>query len=812
MSNTKLIVQRFTRLSTIFMAAIILSIGVASMVSISPASADEPLPTAATWTPAISVFLPDGVTPYTGQPLYQDNSVIVKGEGFDPASNVGGRGAPIPNTLSQGIYVVFGSFLDAWKPSTSAPGTARKVLDSKWALTEDVLNQVPSQFQPAIRPQWIELKPDGTFSSELKIADLANGLADGKWGIYTYPAGGMTNPSQELSVPLNVDPAGAPVPEVTTPEIVVAPNQVTRTQAIVQEETCTAQAVNNATLNWGIGLKFTTYIQSSIAKGKVTTNGVNFSNSIFGFTGGSGEFNVKDSMGEISLPGSIRFVGHSGILDSTISNIKLRISNSTSGILYADYSAKDMDGKQTSGRNVAFASVGFNSSVQNNVLVISGTRTTLLNGGTNLFAGNYKAGEALELINLRAPLGTTMVCGVSTSRTLANTGSDSETILLASMLFILLGSCLLVTQKKTRYFFLNRESFKKKSSIVSILLVGVLIASCGTSTTKVDSKKSETTKVSANKVNDPRAITGPSTATSVKDVEPISSNPSIKLPVTFTDERGEKVVVSSIDRIIALDLYGTLAQTVVGLGLGDKLVGRGQTTTSETLKDLPVVTQNGIVLNAEAILKLKPTVVLVDSSLGPISVAEQLESSGISVVHLSEKRNLESLSNRIKAVANALGVSDAGKKLATRVSNELVEAEKKIAKLAPKSGMRMTFLYLRGTGGYFFILGEGEGADDLIDTLKGIDVATKMGTKGATPVVAETLIGMDPEVIITMTDGLKSTGGVDALLNRPGVKETTAGQNKRIVDMADGQVLAFGPNIADVLVSLATAIYNPNVK
>ena len=221
MSNTKLIVQRFTRLSTIFMAAIILSIGVASMVSISPASADEPLPTAATWTPAISVFLPDGVTPYTGQPLYQDNSVIVKGEGFDPASNVGGRGAPIPNTLSQGIYVVFGSFLDAWKPSTSAPGTARKVLDSKWALTEDVLNQVPSQFQPAIRPQWIELKPDGTFSSELKIADLANGLADGKWGIYTYPAGGMTNPSQELSVPLNVDPAGAPVPEVTTPEIVV---------------------------------------------------------------------------------------------------------------------------------------------------------------------------------------------------------------------------------------------------------------------------------------------------------------------------------------------------------------------------------------------------------------------------------------------------------------------------------------------------------------------------------------------------------------------------------------------------------------
>ena len=34
-------------------------------------------------TPAVSVFLADGVTAYTGQPLYDGDTVVVKGSGFE---------------------------------------------------------------------------------------------------------------------------------------------------------------------------------------------------------------------------------------------------------------------------------------------------------------------------------------------------------------------------------------------------------------------------------------------------------------------------------------------------------------------------------------------------------------------------------------------------------------------------------------------------------------------------------------------------------------------------------------------------------
>ena len=155
------------------------------------------------WVPAIEVFLADGVTPYTGQPVYTDDVLVVKGTGFDPEANVGGRGVPIPNTLPQGTYVVFGSFLDEWQPSSGAASSSRKAFGQKWVLAEAVLDQVPDRYQSAIRGQWAELSEDGSFEAELTVSDFESGLAGGNWGVYSYGAGGVANADQELSVAID---------------------------------------------------------------------------------------------------------------------------------------------------------------------------------------------------------------------------------------------------------------------------------------------------------------------------------------------------------------------------------------------------------------------------------------------------------------------------------------------------------------------------------------------------------------------------------------------------------------------------------
>lgn len=189
----------------------------------SPTASPEP----STWTPAISVLAADGTTPLGSTAVRAGDTIVVKGSGFDPAANVGGYGVPIPATLSQGAYVVFGTAAAVWKPSAGATSAARKVASQGWVLPSSVVDQVPAQHQPAIRAQWVELADDGTFTARLTIAAPA-ALDGGSVGVFTYAAGGTKNAAQELFVPVTftaapVTPEPTPEPSAPAPALTVSP-------------------------------------------------------------------------------------------------------------------------------------------------------------------------------------------------------------------------------------------------------------------------------------------------------------------------------------------------------------------------------------------------------------------------------------------------------------------------------------------------------------------------------------------------------------------------------------------------------------
>ena len=120
------------------------------------------------------------------------------------------------------------------------------------------------------------------------------------------------------------------------------------------------------------------------------------------------------------------------------------------------------------------------------------------------------------------------------------------------------------------------------------------------------------------------------------------------------------------------------------------------------------------------------------------------------------------------------------------------------------------FLYLRGNSGIYYLFGEESGADVLITALGGVDVAAEIGLDGMRPMTDEAMVAANPDLILVMTDGIASVGGVDGLLeSKPAIALTSAGQHRRFVDMADGDILSFGPRTAAVLDALARAIYAP---
>ncbi len=365
----------------------------------------------------------------------------------------------------------------------------------------------------------------------------------------------------------------------------------------------------------------------------------------------------------------------------------------------------------------------------------------------------------------------------------------------------------------------HQPASARRRAVPAILATAILLlasmAGCGAGGDGVYGAEKASIALSQAKIlPDPKAWDGAVHAGLPEEmIHPVATDPTPRLPVTVTDSQGTKVTVRSDRRILALDIYGTLSQTVFDLGLGKNVVGRDISTEFKEAARLPLVTSNGHDLVAEKILALHPSVILTDSSLGPWNVILQMRDAGIPVVVVSSHRGLDNIAGLTEQVATALGVPAEGKRLADRTMAQVRATETAIAEVAPQTlqgKLRTIFLYVRGQAGVYYMFGEGSGSDDLIDAIGGYDVAKEIGWSGMKPVTDEAIIKAQPDVILMMTLGLQSVGGVDGLLKRmPAIAQTPAGQHHRIIDMDDGQILGFGPATPEVLNSLAVGMYAP---
>lgn len=303
----------------------------------------------------------------------------------------------------------------------------------------------------------------------------------------------------------------------------------------------------------------------------------------------------------------------------------------------------------------------------------------------------------------------------------------------------------------------------------------------------------------------PTGDCGPVTVAAIdQDIQAPAPPPEPVLPVTVDSADGRRVTVTDVSRILAVNLSGSIAETVFSLGLGDRVVGRDTATTFPAAADLPVVTPAGHDLSAEGVLALDPTVVLADASIGPPEVLEQLRRSGIPVVMIDDERSLDAIPRQIRQIAAALGVPRAGAELIQRVEAEIAQAR---AGIQGGSTLRVAFLYLRGNVGVYLMAGEGSGADAMIEAIGAEDAGTAIGLSGFRPLTSEGLISAAPDVILVLSKGLASVGGVDGLLTLPGVAQTPAGQRRRIVDIDDGALFTFGIRTGAALTALADAVY-----
>lgn len=328
-----------------------------------------------------------------------------------------------------------------------------------------------------------------------------------------------------------------------------------------------------------------------------------------------------------------------------------------------------------------------------------------------------------------------------------------------------------------------------------VAVAGLLLAACGG-----DQNEAVPTPAPA------AASATPATPSPVPAEAVLNTPARPVLPVTITDKDGKPVTIKDASRIIPLN--GDIAEVVWALGLGGNVVGTDTSATYPAAAAAATKIGYQRTLSAEGILALQPTLILGNEAAGPPAVIEQLRAAGVTVVLLKHPTTIDAVPQKIRDIAGALGVAERGDVLAKQTQGE-VDAARTLAKSAT-SRPTVMFLYLRGSATQI-ASGKGYSAESLITGANAVDAGAASGITNTAPLTPEALVAAQPQVLLLLDAGLQSVGGVDGLLKIPGIAQTPAGKERKVVSLDDQYLLGFGPRVGQALADLTRALH-PELK
>ena len=264
---------------------------------------------------------------------------------------------------------------------------------------------------------------------------------------------------------------------------------------------------------------------------------------------------------------------------------------------------------------------------------------------------------------------------------------------------------------------------------------------------------------------------------------------------------GDEETIAPGTRIITL--FGDLTEVVYALGAQEFLVARDTASIyPPEAEELPNLGFNQA-LSAEGILAFSPTIIFATPAAGPEEALDHLRGAGVEVVVIEEDDDLDAPAAKVRIVGNALGIPRRAEALASDIERRLAEVRDSVPE--SERGPEVLFLYLRGAA-FQFAGGEGSPSQVMIESAGGIDAGAAAGLVGFQSLTPEALVAADPEVLLLMEGGVESVGGIEGLLEIPGIAETRAGRARRFIIMDDLYLLDFGPRAPDALADLAARL------
>ena len=246
---------------------------------------------------------------------------------------------------------------------------------------------------------------------------------------------------------------------------------------------------------------------------------------------------------------------------------------------------------------------------------------------------------------------------------------------------------------------------------------------------------------------------------------------------------------------------GSLTEIVFALGAGDEVVGVDKTSSyPEKVKQLPQIGYWKL-LNIEGVLSLKPTLFITLNDVEPDNVIEKVSESKVDVLALQRvPGTIELLYENIGKIASKLNKQKEGELLINRIKTNLADIQTKIA-THPQKTKVLSLMSMSGTNS---VAGKNTTIDALIAIAGGENLAKHNSFKSYT---AESIIAINPEVIILNKYSIDQLGGLDKINTIPGITETSAFKNNRITIIDDSYLFGIGPRVDEAAKLLFQSFY-----
>jgi len=242
-------------------------------------------------------------------------------------------------------------------------------------------------------------------------------------------------------------------------------------------------------------------------------------------------------------------------------------------------------------------------------------------------------------------------------------------------------------------------------------------------------------------------------------------------------------------RIVSLS--GAISEIIVGFGYESQIVATDITSNfPKSLNKLPKVGHNRSI-QAEGVLAQNPDVVVgIGKDLNP-KVVQQIKLSGVKVVLFNHEYSIKGTKNLIKSIKDSLNFETQNDSLNIVIDQSISELQ------AFKNPPKVLFIYARGAG-TVLVAGKNTQMEKMISIAGGQNAVNDFDS--FKPLTAEAIVSANPDVILMFTSGAQSLNGV--FDNVPGIMQTNAGKNSRIITM-DGQYLSgFGPRVGKAALEL----------